>query len=99
MQHRHHKETKCIIASVSVFCHIAGLGEGEALGPHKLDPRDPLADAWKVNFQNNSRDREPDMKVETEFTFYQLKSLPTSSSIGLVFASVALVAVIVLVRC
>ena len=30
MQHRHHKETKCIIASVLVFCQIAGLGRASA---------------------------------------------------------------------
>ena len=61
--------------------------------------RESLADAWKVNFQINSRDREPDMRVDTEFTFYKLKSLPTSYSIGLVFAYVALVVVIVLGIC
>ena len=49
--------------------------KGEALGPHKLDPREPLADAWKVNFQINSRGHEPDMKVETGCTILQFQIL------------------------
>ena len=42
---------------------------------HKLDPREPIADAWKVNFQINSRGHEPDMKVETGCTILQFQIL------------------------
>ena len=74
--------------------------KGKRLDLPKLDPREPLADAWKVNFQINPRGHEPDMKVETGCTFfYNFKSLPTSNSISLVFASAALVVVIVLGFC
>ena len=53
---------------------------GKRLDPHKLDPRELLADAWKVNFQINSIGDEPSMKVETGCTVLQSQILADAAS-------------------
>ena len=53
---------------------------GKRLDPHKLDPRESLADAWKVNFQINSRGDEPGMKVATGCTVLQSQILADAAS-------------------